>query len=202
MNTPSLALGAVYEAQWSPEPVRIVALDESVVMYDTWWPHKQSWAMSKLLGSFSYYRLSRPYFESHSRYLRTDIYSEQEQTIHRPDLPLDFAKRSQLSWYEPWPDLSAAAGRGPDLKTPSLFLVPFGPRDSAKPAVLVHAANGESFTEVEVLNAARALQIPHLGDVRLTNGVGIYRCGIRKRLPSFYIWGSRSRMDAPAQNAA
>jgi hypothetical protein len=51
MNTPSLALGAVYEAQWSPEPVRIVALDESVVMYDTWWPHKQSWAMSKLLGS-------------------------------------------------------------------------------------------------------------------------------------------------------
>ena len=202
MNTPSIALGAVFEAQWSPEPVRIVAFDDSVVMYDTWWSHKRSWAMGRLLGSFSYYRLSRPYFESHSKYLRTDPYSEEEQTVHRPDLPFEFAQRSQLSWYEPWSGLPSAPVQEPILRSPALFLAPFGPRDSAKPAVLVRAENGESFTENELLNLARDLQTPHLRDGRLTNGVGIYRSGIKKRLPSYYIWGTRSRMDAPAQHAA
>ncbi len=208
MNAPPVALGAVYEAHWSPEPVRIVAFDENVIMYDTWWPHKNAWAMSKLLGSFSYYRLPRAYFESHSRHLRTDPYSEQEQKVHRPDLPFEFAKRSDLSWYEPWhkPPATAVASRAPvsepTLESPALFLEPFGPRDSAKPATLVHAQNGKYFTENEVLHLAHALQIPHLREAKLTSGVGIYRSGIKKRLPSYYIWGAKSRMDAPPKHAA
>lgn len=36
---------------------------------------------------------------------------------------------------------------------------------------------------------ARILPGPFVGDVRLTEGVGIYRAGIKKRLPSYYIWG-------------
>ncbi len=202
MKPSSLALGAVFNAQWSPEPVRVVAFDESVVMYDTWWPHKHSWAMSKLLGSFTYYRLPRTYFESHATYLRTDLYSQQEQAVHRPDLPFQFAQRSQLSWYDPWPDHSSATVQGPVLRTAAVLLEPFGPRDSAKPAVLVHAQNGESFTEDEILSYARALQTPHLGPERLTSGVGVYRSGIKKRLPSYYIWGSKSRLDAHVQHAA
>ena len=208
MKTLPVALGAVYEAQWSPDPVRIVAFDKSVVMYDTWLPHKNAWAMSNLPGSFSYYRLSRTYFESHSRYLRTEPYSEQEQKVHRPDLPFEFARRSHLSWYEPWDepatpgDANYSAVCQPVLESSALFLAPFGPRDSAKPAILVHAQNGEFFTEDEVLRLARTLQVPYLGEARLTSGVGIYRSGIKKRLPSYYIWGSKSRMDAPAQHAA
>jgi hypothetical protein len=55
MKPPPISLGAVYEAQWSPYLVRVVAFDESVVMYDVWWPHKNAWAMSKLVSPFSYY---------------------------------------------------------------------------------------------------------------------------------------------------
>ncbi len=204
MNTSPVELGAVFEAQGSTDLVRVIAFDESMVMYDAWWPHTESWGMSTLHGSFSYYRLSRLYFESHLKYLKTEPYSEQEQKVHRPDLPFGFAQRSQLSWYEPWHELTRAEVPGPVLKTPAVFLEPFGPRDGSKPAILVHAANGESFTEHEVLNLAHAIQAPHLGEARLTSGVGIYRSGIKKRLPSYYIWGFRSRyrskMDATSQD--
>jgi hypothetical protein len=61
-----------------------------------------------------------------------------------------------------------------------------------------YANDGEAFTEAELLTKARILQAPFVGDVRLTEGVGIYRAGIKKRLPSYYIWGARSRADAPS----
>ena len=49
---------------------------------------------------------------------------------------------------------------------------------------------------------ASELQFPHAGDVLLTEGVGIYRAGIKKRTPSYYIWGGRSRAEAPAVGLA
>jgi hypothetical protein len=60
------------------------------------------------------------------------------------------------------------------------------------------ADDGSAFTEAELLTKARILQAPFVGDIRLTEGVGIYRAGIKKRLPSYYIWGARSRADAPS----
>jgi hypothetical protein len=206
MTPPHIALGAVYDAQWSPNSVRVVAFDRDVVMYDTWWPHKGAWAMARLQGTFTYYRLSRDYFEAHSRYVRTDPLTEQERLVHRPDLPFAFAQRPSLSWYEPWhqPHVSTASSlrAEPALEAAAIFLSPFGPRDSAKPAVLVHAENGRSFGEAELLRLAKAVQDPFVGDVRLTSGVGIYRSGIKKRIPSYYLWGALSRLDRPAENAA
>jgi hypothetical protein len=203
MNPSHIALGAVFESEWSPNPVRVVAFDRQVVMYDTWWPHKDAWAMSKLLGAFSYYRLSRTYFEAHSRYVRTDPLSEQELKIHRPDLPFAFAQRSNNSWYEPRSDFDMVApnllpNAQPVLRSPAVFLSPFGPRDSTKPAVLVHADNGSYFTEAELLRQAKAIQAPIVGEVHLTDGVGIHRLGIKKRIPSYYIWGYNSRLETSA----
>ena len=206
MNASRIALGAVYEAQWSPNPVRVVAFDSHVVMYDTWWPKKGAWAMAKLAGTFTYFRLSRTYFEAHSRLVRTDPLSEQELKIHRPELPFALAQRSNLSWYEPWSESAiSAADSSPHsqriLDAPAAFLSPFGPRDSEKPPVLVNAENGRFFDEVELLRLARAIQDSFAGEVRLTNGVGIYRSGIKKRLPSYYLWGAKSRLEAPADAA-
>jgi hypothetical protein len=207
MHSPQITLGCVYEMESFPNPVRIVAFDDQVVMYDTWWPHRGAWAMAKLLGAFVYYRMPRTVFEAHSRFVRNEPLSEQELNVHRPDLPFAFAQRSDLSWYEPWgePNLlagSSSSDKQPILDAPAIFLAPFGLRNSAKPPSLVHAENGRFFTEVEVLQAARILQQPFVGEVRLTKGVGIHRSGIKKRLPSFYLWGAMSRLDAQAENAA
>ena len=151
--------------------------------------------MSKLLGNYSYYRLQRSYFEEHVSLLRVDPFSEKEALVHRPDLPFAFGVCQSLSWYEKWPD-SVRAENEETLQTPAIYLAPFGPRDSSKSAVLVQAANGLSFSEAELLLAAKSIQEPHIRELRLTSGVGIYRSGIQKRLPSYYLWGSKSRMDA------
>jgi hypothetical protein len=190
-----MQLGAVFRADWSNEPVRVIAFDRHVVMYDTWWSHKSSWGMSKLSGKFSYYRLHRDHFEKHTSFLRFEPLGEQEKQVHRPDLPFSFATHRTLSWYGKWPS-DLPVGGEQTLLAPAIYLAPFGPRDSAKPSVLVHAANGHSFAEAELLVVSKSIQDPHIRELPLTEGVGIYRLGIQRRLPVYYLWGARSRLDA------
>lgn len=191
------ALGVVFEIDRSPYLLRVIAFDEVEVMYDVWWPHAGAWSMARLLGTFTYYRLSRQYFDTHARYVRTDPLSEKELQVHRPDLPFAVARHLEVSWYEPsWQGQDF--GRTPVIPVNALYLRPFGPRDSAKPSILLTADDGVAFTEAELLDKAKALQTPFIGDVRLTEGVGLYRDGFRKRLPSYYLWGARSRSEAPS----
>ena len=212
MKTPPIELGAVFQTDWSENPIRVIAFDSSVVMYDAWWPHKAAWGMEKLIGKFSYYRLPLALLLQKSKYLRTDKYTDQETTVHRPDLPFAFAQCDLLDWYAQRPKsigqleqmLSRPSPLGTELrlKVPAIYLSPFGPKDSSKPAVLIHAKDGESFTEAEVLWHAWQLQAPHLGERHLTNGVGVYRSGIQKRIPSYYIWGFKSRLESAVKNVA
>lgn len=191
-----IALGVVFEIDSSPYPMRVIAYDDAEIMYDVWWPHKNAWAMASLVGSFTYYRLPRDYVEAHARGIRIDPLSDKERQVHRPDLPFAVAQRESTSWYDrPWAE--DVFGTTPVLAVNAIYLSPFGPRDSAKPPVFIEADNGDWFTELELLTKARELQFPLVGDVRLTEGVGIYRAGIKKRTPSYYIWGARSRADVP-----
>lgn len=191
------ALGVVFEIESSPYVMRVVAFDDAEVMYDVWWPHREAWGMGRLLGNFTYCRLPRRYVETNAKYIRTDSLSEMELRVHRPDLPFAVAQRNDVSWYESsWQE--GILETAPTVAVSTIYLAPFGPRDSAKPAVLLAADDGEAFTEAELLTKARLLQSPFLGDVRLTEGVGIYRAGIKKRVPSYYIWGKRSRANSPS----
>ena len=191
------ALGAVFEIESSPYAMRVIAFDDAEVMYDVWWPHREAWGIARLLGDVTYLRLPRDYVEANARYTRTDPLSEMELQIHRPELPFAVAQRQEISWYEPsWNE--GVLETVPVLAASSIYLSPFGPRDSAKQASLLAADDGNAFTEAELLTKARILQAPFVGDIRLTEGVGIYRAGIKKRLPSYYIWGARSRADSPS----
>ena len=195
MNAFVMESGAVFKVDWSPEPVRVLAFDVHVVMYDAWWPHKGAWGMSKLLGKYSYYRLQRNYFEEHASFLSLEPLSEREVQVHRPNLPFSFGVSQSLSWYERWPnDLRIESEYV--LHSPAVYISPFGPRDSSKPAVLVHATNGQSFTAPELLIASKQIQDTHIRELPLTSGVGIHRLGIQKRLPSYYLWGAKSRLEA------
>ena len=192
-----IALGAVFEIASSPHLMRVIAYDDAEVMYDVWWPHKSAWAMASLLGTSTYGRLPRDHVEAHGRVIRIDPLSDQERQVHRPDLPFAVAQRQSTSWYDrPWAE--DAFGTTSVLAANAIYLCPFGPRNSAKPPVLIEAYNRRWFSELELLTKARELQFPLMGDVRLTEGVGLYRCGIKKRIPSYYIWGARSRAEAPA----
>lgn len=205
MKSTPIELGAVFQTEWSENPIRVIAFDNSVVMYDAWWPHSSTWGMGKLSGNFCYYRLPLTLLMQEAKYLRTEKYTDQEARVHRPDLPFAFAQYNVLDWYAQCPEsmsqleqfLESRSAFGTELllKVPAIYLSPFGPKGSSKSEVLVHAKNGESFTEAEILWHAWQLQIPHLRAHQLTSGVGVYRSGIKKRIPTYYIWGCKSRLD-------
>jgi len=80
-----------------------------------------------------------------------------ELRVHRPELPFAVAQRKEISWYErSWDDgvLETVTA----LAASSIYLSPFGPRDSAKQASLLAADDGKAFTEAELLTKARILQ--------------------------------------------
>ena len=59
----SIELGGVFQFNHDERPIRVIAFDDNVVMYDAWWSHMNSWGMAKLTGRFSYYRMRRDFFE-------------------------------------------------------------------------------------------------------------------------------------------
>ena len=199
-------LGAVYQAEWSKEPIRVVAFDAAVVFYDIWRPDVGAWALMASKGNFNYYRISAPFLYAHAKYIRTDAYSDTEFARHRPDLPMSFAIAGSVDWSSTPPrdagelvdmlrqasvDMASASAL---LELPTLYLEPFGPKGSSLPGVLVTARDGKTFTGAELLLQAWQLQAPNVRESSIVKGLGLHRAGVKKGIPSYYIWGSASRL--------
>lgn len=202
MTLNDLHVGAVFQPQWDSRPLRVIAFDEETVMYDCWWSHIPGWGIDSLNRNISYYRVSTSLVLSKCEYLRTEQYTEIELAAHRPDLPFSFAQFADIDWPAACP---ASSDEFPNhcasyhcsqlrLDAAKIYLQPFGPKGSSKPGVIIEAENPAGFTESEILWHAARLQSPFLREIKVTTGIGIYRSGIQRKLPSYYIWGSRSRM--------
>lgn len=199
----TLGLGAVYKPNWDDRLIRVLAFDENTVIYDCWVPHKNEWSLTSLKGTVFYYRLARPRIISDAAYIRTEPLSKEELDIHRPDIPLSFLQAGSVQWSElQLNDIDTAAARlaaiDPRLalqviNAPAIFLLPFGKKGRVLPGVKINAKNGATFSAAELLFYAGQIQQPSLSGDSIANGIGIYRAGIQKCLPSFYIWGAEKR---------
>lgn len=205
MNLNNLRVGAVFQPDWDSRPIRVIAFDDEQVMYDCWWPHVPGWGIDSLNRTISYYRIPLSLLLDRSKYLRTEEYTDAELSIHRPDLPFGFARFADLEWPSTPPQakedfpgstsfVTQVGARIPILNTAKLYLLPFGPKGSSKPGVVLESENPFGFTIEEMLWHAARLQSPFLRQTKVTTGVGIYRSGIQRKLPSYYIWGAKSRM--------
>lgn len=199
-------LGAVYRTEWSNDPIRIIAFDATVVFYDVWRSDIGDWELAARKGNISYYRIFAPFLFASAAYVRTDEYSDAEWKRHRPDLPISFAVVRSVEWTPTPPsaasDISAMARASAEdsvsvrgvLHVPAVYLEPFGPKGSSKPGTLITAQDGSAFTGGELLWRAWKLQAPHLRELGRVQGVGLHRSGTRRGIPSYYIWGSDSRV--------
>ncbi|MDN2697571.1 hypothetical protein O0882_14705 [Janthinobacterium sp. SUN073] len=203
MKIEDLELGAVFQPEWDARLIRVLAFDSEQVMYDSWLPHVSRWGIDSLSRRMSYYRIPTSFVLNKALYLRTEKYTEQERAVHRPDLPFSFARVDSLEWPMTCPatthdfpqSLSQVAnGEQELLDAPRIFLEPFGPKGGPKPSALVTAKNKKTFNVEEMLWHAARLQFQHLRDEKIIQGVGIYRSGVQRGLPSYYVWGAKSRM--------
>ncbi len=173
--------------------IRIVGSDEFEVFYDVWWEHSNSWSLAGY-GRAIYLRFPKKYFLTETTFLRKEPLTEKETLKFRPDLPHRLGVSKNRCWstekfyrqreFELAVNLKASNSQ---VQAAKLVIVPKGPRGGLKPEVVVTADNGEFFHENELLWKAHNIQSKYTTDA--TNGVGIYRCGISKGLPSYYLGG-------------
>jgi hypothetical protein len=205
MLAEDLHIGTVFETEWDRRPRRVVAFDATLVLYDAWLSDVPGWGLDSLNGTASYYALPTSMVLHRGNYLRTEDYTSEERLTHRPDLPLSLARSKHLDWPMsspateaefPGPLLDAQAGEGVQvhsLNAAQIYIIPFGPKGGNKAPVLIEAKNGISFAVEELLWQGAQHQSRHLGKKKLTDGVGIYRSGIKDKIPTYYLWGWNSR---------
>lgn len=198
--TSLLSPGNVFASDLAVDPVRIIACDGLTVFYEAWWSHEKDWSYKcNLNGRVIYYRSSVQNFLRGASYFRNDPLSQEELNVHRPDLPLYLCRNGQMSWTTvtyPTTDQFEEENRPAlqqiisfnGLQAEKIILVPSGPKGALKKGTIIEAKNGMGFTCVELLWNAQNIQAnysPH----QITPGIGIYRLGYQKRLPTFCTGG-------------
>lgn len=201
MSPETLQLGAVLQPDWDERPFRVIAFDDREVMYDCWWPHKAEWGFASLRGTIAYYRVPCELLLKRCTYLRTEPLTQIELDVHRPDLPLRIATFDQVEWPAParlkaFRKMLLSLASRASLPATKLYLCPFGPNGGMKAGILVEPEDGHAFGVAELLSFAADIQAPLLRDTGLPRRVGLFRLGIQRRVPSYYLWGYQSRMDA------
>ena len=73
------------------------------------------------------------------------------------------------------------------------YLQPFGPKGGGRTSVRVKADNGTSFRWDELVWKASVLQAPFIRAGASAQGVGIYRSGLNRGIPAYYLWGAQSQ---------
>lgn len=184
---------------------RIVVFDEKLVFFDTWDDASSSWDMQLLERTAWYMGLPVPIFFQGASFVRTEPLSSEELRVHRPDLPLRLAQSQSMEWPMGVPDSlddfvvqignvqEAENFRETVMNAASIYLCAFGAKGGMKPPVLITAINGKAFSTQEVLWRAAQLQAASSGTTSAVEGVGIYRAGIVKKLPAYYLWGAKGR---------
>jgi hypothetical protein len=192
-----LELGSVFIFSDEPEPSRVLFVNHDVVMYDAWWSHRSDWGMADISkvrrGAWSYYITERSIVLERAAYVRTEPLSAKEAAIHRPDLPFAIGQGFAASWSSVRTEAEDAFADNV-VAVARVYLTPYGPKGGDKRSVLVEADNGSSFTIAELMRKAFAAQAPYVGDEMPTAGVGVYRLGLRRGVPSYYLWGAESRL--------
>ena len=204
-----MQVGAVFRWSHDDRPMRVLLHDRDVAMYDAWWPHLGAWGLADVRRirrqRIAYYAALTSTLAERASYVRLDPLADEEVAIHRPDLPLAAGQCAAISWPSTAPGTAAefaedwrAAGcpDGAMLRAPEVYLYPFGPDGEVWNAAgsRVRAANGGTFTAEELLFEAAAIQAPFISGTAPIRGMGIYRHGLFRGIPSYYLGGSESRL--------
>jgi hypothetical protein len=192
-----LKLGGIYRTEWDDRPFRVIGFDDIEVFYDCLWPHDNSWTFS---GNFKrkcyFYRTSSLLFASKSELIEYVPLTEQEQNSFRPDLPMRMGRTKELNWndfkgnnYSGFMDslklMNDNAFLMQTLQTNKIILIPYGNKGGLKKGIEIIADNFEYFECSELIWKAKDVQ--ESVNNQISNGIGLYRIGFEKGLPSYYI---------------
>ncbi len=89
------------------------------------------------------------------------------------------------SWNTPWlEEAIEQTDMSQSISADALVLAPYGPKGGLKGGVVIRSEDGSFRVDTLMLEAKRIQQIT---SAQMSRGVGLYRLGWQKRLPSYYI---------------
>jgi hypothetical protein len=175
--------------------VRLLFFDEFEVFYEPYIP-ESGWLYSKR-RTFSFSRMEREFFVNA---IIGEIGTSQDlypsDSLIRPDLPIRFARLKNISWGDRQLDSiqtinSLLVNSGFNnleykfLKSEKVYLHPAGKTGTFKSGVLVESAKEEGFAISDIVWQANNVQKNI--ESKYINGIGIYRSGVKNRIPSFIL---------------
>lgn len=191
-----IKLGEIYRTNWDGTIARIIGFDDYEVFYDGYGGHDDSWTFaSNLKKKGSFYRTAMDVFLDQSKRIDFKELTKTEFDIFRPDLTIRTCRIKDLSWAD---ELLASERKlaeymsknysthdFPIIQTEKIWLYPCGPKGGFKKGEIIKAKDNGGFSTIELLvNASR---IQREVNNNQTNGIGIYRIGIQRQIPSYYI---------------
>lgn len=196
MKPTKLEIGGVYKTEWDDRLHRIIGLDDVEVFYDVA-GYDRPWSLSgNLKKKCSFYRTSAALFEMKSSQIDLLPLTEEEYHFFRPDLPMRIGRTKKLDWnqidfksYADFlnsfdADLITELGNQ-QLQTNTLIILPYGPAGGRKKGEKLVADNGNYFSAAELIWKSK--QIQESVNKSVSIGIGIYRIGTEKGIPSYYI---------------
>lgn len=192
-----LQLGGIYRTEWGERPYRVIGYDEIEVFYDCLWLPDNIWTFS---GNFKkkcyFYRTSAPLFFAKSKLIDIVPMAEEEFNAFRPDLPMRVCRSKELNWNKFDVSTADTFVKSVDnlydnsflcdkIQTEKLVLLPYGTKGGLKRGRTVTADNSKYFEGPELIWKAKELQ--EAVNYQISNGIGIYRIGFERGLPSYYI---------------
>ena len=190
-----LKLGGIYKASFYDEydhiepkesTVRIIGLDKNEVFYDALWSDNKWIFSGNLKRKSSFYRMPTKYFSSKAKQIDFKKLSEEELNCFRPDLPMRFGRTRNVDWKkiaENGIECLPAEIAKQEIDSNKIMLVPFGPKGGTKKSALVDGKT--NLTVLEIVKFASKIQKPIEGQEN--KGIGFFRFGSEKGLPSYYI---------------
>lgn len=155
-----------------------------------------NWSMRPFQSACRFVPQSRIFFESVANYISEEPLTEKELEIIKPNLAIRLGRIQNISWGDKRLD-SIDKIRGlfmefgleyyldESYSTNKLYIEPYGKSGGKKSAQLIEADNKKYFTCAELLYKSNKIQLQV--NSHQSNGIGIFRTGIRSKLPVYYI---------------
>lgn len=152
-----------------------------------------------LSGESIFTRSRRNFFEKCIEKVGEAPLSEEALSILWVDLPMRFGRLRNLSWddaclgsidnYLDWLEENTDIEWGNRvIEANALFIKPTSEKGMPRKPIKVEADNGKKFTVKELVWKAAQIQNAAVKK-SIGQGIGLYRSGIKSKLPVYYVWG-------------
>ncbi|WMI68177.1 hypothetical protein [Mangrovimonas sp. YM274] len=130
--------------------------------------------------------MSTEIFKTKSELIENLPLTEKESQYFRPDLPMRFGRTKNVSWNsfnsDGIKDLKSDFGNR-KFNATKIILVPYCPKGGFKKGEILECKS--EFTEFEIILKAKEIQ--ESSNNQKSNGIGFYRLGYQKGLPTYAI---------------